>query len=90
MPAEIIFRKEGEDTKKIEVRGQNTQISINSYGHLAIREFTGNTQDQLIVFDQATTEQIIHFIFKNRSTLEFKQLLKDLIRIKVKDDELPF
>lgn len=90
MPAEIIFRYESEDTKKIEVRGENTQISINSYGHLVVREFTGNTRDQLIVFDQATTEQIIQFVFKNRSTTEFKQFLKDLIMMKVKDDGLPF
>jgi hypothetical protein len=39
MPLEIIRRKEGEESQKQEIRHSKTQFSINSYGHLCIREF---------------------------------------------------
>jgi hypothetical protein len=39
MPLEIIHRKEGEGNQKQEIRHAKTQFSINSYGHLCIREF---------------------------------------------------
>lgn len=39
MPAEIIQRKEGGLSQKQEIRHQYTQFSLNSYGHLCIREF---------------------------------------------------
>ena len=46
MPLEIIRRKEGEISEKQQIRHRNTQFSINSYGHLVIREFDG-TQTSL-------------------------------------------
>jgi hypothetical protein len=39
MPLEIIRRKEGEKSTKQEIRHEHTQFSLNSYGHLCIREF---------------------------------------------------
>lgn len=39
MSLEIIRRKEGEMSQKQEIRHEHTQFSINSYGHLCIREF---------------------------------------------------
>jgi predicted transcriptional regulator len=39
MSLEIIRRKEGELSQKQEIRHEHTQFSINSYGHLCIREF---------------------------------------------------
>jgi len=44
--------------------------------------------EHLIVFDKATTEKIINFIFSIRSTYELKQLLKSIIEKKI--DDLPF
>ena len=125
MPFEIIRRKEGEISQKQEIRHKNTQISINDYGHLVIREFDdprsegdcsigrencakeGNKvcrdfvtnyqcehykiartdEEHLIVMDKETTDRLIKFIFENRSTYEFRTLLKELIK---KCAELPF
>jgi hypothetical protein len=126
MAIEIIRRKEGELSTKQEIRHQHTQFSINSYGHLCIREFDtppinigyscligrencakdgitracrdgnhvcehykeiGTSDEHLIVLDKKTTEGLINFIFENRSTHEFKELIKELIR---KNKELPF
>jgi hypothetical protein len=39
MSFELIRRKEGEMSQKQEIRHQHTQFSLNSYGHLCIREF---------------------------------------------------
>jgi hypothetical protein len=39
MSLEIIRRKEGELSQKQEIRHEHTQFSLNSYGHLCIREF---------------------------------------------------
>lgn len=36
---EIIRRKDGEKSTKQEIRHKNTQFSINSYGHICIREY---------------------------------------------------
>jgi len=89
MPFELIRRKEGEISKRQEIRHSNVQISINDWGHLCIREFDkpGNVE-HLIVFDKATTNRIISFIFSIRSTDEFKQLLKDYLCKKI--DDIPF
>jgi len=88
MAFEFIRQKEGEESYKQEVRHRNTQISINDWGHLCIREFDEpKGEEHLIVFDQPTSEQIIRFIFSIRSTYELKQLLKDIIE---KSKELPF
>lgn len=126
MAFELIRRKEGEVSEKLEIRHLNVQISINDWGHLVIREFdkpqidvncelkkenckyndrmlcrkyadvsqcehckiTRFDDEHLLVFDRATTEKIIDFIFSIRSTYEFKQLLKEVLG-KRKDD-LPF
>jgi hypothetical protein len=90
MPFEIIRRKEGEVSQKQEIRHRNTQISINDWGHLVIREFDEpqkNDEEHLLVFDQQTTNRLINFIFSVRSTYELKKLLKDLIDNK---GSLPF
>jgi hypothetical protein len=39
MSLEIIRRKEGELSQKQEIRHECTQLSLNNYGHLCIREF---------------------------------------------------
>lgn len=94
MPFEIIRRKEGEISQKQEIRHDNTQISINDWGHLVIREFDDikafnkAKEEHLIVFDQQTTNRLISFIFSIRSTYEFKKLLMSLISDK--RDEIPF
>lgn len=89
MPFEIIRRKEGEMSQKQEIRHENTQVSINDWGHLVIREFDAySSLEHLIVFDQQTTNKIISFIFSIRSTYEFKKLLTSLISDK--RDEIPF
>jgi len=125
MPIEIIRRKEGELSQKQEIRHEHTQFSLNSYGHLCIREFdepkgmgecgfkggretcaTGYErvckdgsyqcehykvaridEEHLVVLDQKTTDGLIKFIFENRSTYEFKELIKELIK---NSKELPF
>jgi hypothetical protein len=91
MAFEFIRRKEGETSQKQEIRHKNVQISINDWGHLCIREFDEphmNDDEHLIVFDKATTERIINFIFNIRSTFELKQLLKDITKKNIND--LPF
>ena len=125
MALEIIRRKEGEMSQKQEIRHECTQFSLNSYGHLCIREFdkpkrghqcdlgcienTNNCtekdengsccciscdhykiadvlpEEHLIVLDQKTTNELIQFIFINRSTYEFRELLKGIVK-----SELPF
>ena len=45
MSLEIIRRKEGELSQKQEIRHEHTQFSLNSYGHLCIREFDGPHRD---------------------------------------------
>ncbi len=91
MAFEIIRRKEGEMSDKRTFRHDNTQISINDWGHLVIRQFdnTHNSDEYLIVLDKETTERIIAFIFSIRSTFEFRNLLKDLISKNI-DDGTPF
>jgi hypothetical protein len=91
MAFEIIRRKEGEMSDKQTFRHDNTQISINDWGHLVIRQFdnTHNSEEYLIVLDKETTERIISFIFSIRSTFELKNLLKDLIS-KNTNDDIPF
>ena len=126
MAFEIIRRKEGEISKKQEIRHSKVQISINDWGHLVIREFdepqvSGNCEisrencakegtrvcidnlsgykcehykitrindEHLIVFDKATTDKIINFIFSVRSTFEFKQLLRSILD--KRSDDIPF
>ncbi len=94
MPFELIRRKEGEISQKQEIRHDNTQISINDWGHLVIREFDDIRvpnkagEEHLIVFDQQTTNRLISFIFSIRSTYEFKKLLEALIRNN--RNEIPF
>ncbi|MGE5631348.1 MAG: hypothetical protein ACM3TR_09665 [Caulobacteraceae bacterium] len=125
MSLEIIRRKEGEMSQKQDIRHENTQFSINSYGHLSIREFdkpyyrwccemgcientdkcTGKDEngnydchacehyknlliqpaEHLIVLDKTTTDNLIKFIFENRSTYELRELLKGIVK-----DQLPF
>ena len=43
MAFEIIRRKEGEVNQRQEIRHDNTQISINDWGHLVVREFNFNS-----------------------------------------------
>lgn len=125
MPFELIRRKEGEPSQKQEIRHEHTQFSINSYGHVCIREFDNprvesdcgigrenctkeNTlckdfreggyqcenykivhidDEHLLVLDKPTTDGLIKFIFENRSTCEFKEFIKGLIK---NNKELPF
>lgn len=49
MAFEIIRRKEGEMSDKQTFRHDNTQISINDWGHLVIRQFdnTHNSEEYL-------------------------------------------
>jgi|GEM_PF-2824770 len=49
---------------------------------------TAYPEEHLIVFDKATTDRLINFIFSVRSTYEFKKLLAALISNG--RDELPF
>jgi hypothetical protein len=124
MPFELIRRKEGEMSQKQEIRHQHTQFSLNSYGHLCIREFDDSQpgyacelggfkncnnneaiaaggccgfscchykqatlpgEEHLFVLDRTTTDGLIQFIFQNRSTYEFRELLKGVVK-----DQLPF
>jgi len=52
MPIEIIRRKDGELSQKQDIRHEHTQFSLNSYGHLCIREFdepkTENYCDRIV------------------------------------------
>ncbi len=128
MPFELIRRKEGEMSQKQDIRHQHTQYSLNSYGHLCIREFDDEQpgygyrcelgggencnnmesfkthgcmthscphyrtvklpgEEHLLVLDHVTTSSLINFIFENRSTYEFKEFIKQLIK---SNKELPF
>lgn len=49
---------------------------------------TRTDNEHLLVFDKATTDRIINFIFSIRSTYELKQLLKAMID--KRSNELPF
>jgi len=66
MGAEIIERRI--KTKKKQLAATSVQISLNDWGHLAIRFFDVETpskdNDALIVFDANTTERIRRFLKK--------------------------
>jgi hypothetical protein len=65
MGAQIIKRVVGEIPEIIDVCGNNTQVSYNSYGHIAIRYFNSQNDDTLIVFDKRTSDIICNFILEN-------------------------
>lgn len=75
---QIIKRTEGERHIKETVLGEKIQVSFNSWGHLSVRviqqEDNGATgiaalrpADTLVVFDKATSAQIIQFCDRIRA-----------------------
>ena len=52
MPIEIIRRMDGEKSTRQEIRHEHTQFSINSYGHLCIREFDAPQQGHTCEFGE--------------------------------------
>jgi hypothetical protein len=61
---EIIKRIEGKKSKKEQIKGLQSQISFNNWGHLAIRIKQANSKgeaDTLVVFNSAVSLAIIEF-----------------------------
>jgi len=56
-----------------------SEYACNNCEHYKL---TRTDDEHLIVFDKATTDRIIDFIFSIRSSHELKQLLKDMIEKK--------